>query len=146
MKFRNLARVYLWSSTFQMARDNPILGVGAGNFKVAYPLYRSSKESETIPKGVKYSQAHNDFLEVWAETGTLGLICFLGILFSLMPFILHPLAQRDGPASHLCLGLCCGLIILLVQALFNPLLSIPSSGMAFWMLVGLIVLTGTEMK
>lgn len=144
IRFRNLARVSLWNSTFQMARDNPVLGVGAGNFKIAYPLYRSPKESEIIPKGVKYSKAHNDFLQVWAEMGTLGLICFFAIFLTLLPFILRPLEERAGPCAHISLGLGAGLIALLAQAFFNPLLYIPSSGMGLWILLGLIALTGDK--
>jgi len=142
IRFRNLIRVYLWGSTFRMVKDHPILGVGAGNFKVIYPLYRSAKVRETIPKGVKYSKAHNDFLQIWAEMGTLGLICFLWILFSLAPRVLYPLPERTGPSAHISLGLSAGIIALLVQAFFNPLLYVPASGMGFWTLLGLIALEG----
>lgn len=141
LRFRNLARVQLWGSTLRMAIGHPVLGVGAGNFKVAYPLYRNPKERETVPKGVKYSKAHNDFLQVWAETGTLGLVSFLAILWALLPFILHPLRQRAGPSAHISLGLAAGMVAFLVQACFNPLLYVPTSGMGFWVLLGLIALT-----
>ncbi len=144
IRFRNFIRVHLWSSTVQMAKDNPVLGVGVGNSKVVYPLYRSHQEKGVIPKGVGYSKAHNDFLQVWAEMGTLGLICFLGIIFAILPLILRPLAKRDGPAAPMSLGLALAMIALLTQAFFNPLLYVPSSGMGFWVLLGLIALSGKE--
>ena len=142
IKFRNMLRVYLWTSTLEMVKDNPALGVGIGNFKVVYPLYRNPQERENIPKGVKYSKAHNVFLQIWSEMGTLGLICFIWILFSLSPYIFYPLQQRAGPSAYISLGLSASFIVVLVQALFNPLLYLPVSGMTFWVLLGLISLEG----
>lgn len=176
IRWRNLTRVYVWASAFRMVKDHPVLGVGIGNFKVIYPLYRSDKDREITPKGVKYSQTHNDFLQIWAEMGTLGLACFLGILFCFVKIATFPFRQRAGPATSiytprpktapfrariscgrlsipplgtpeaystggLHLGLCAGIIALLVEALFNPLLFVPVSGMGFWMLLGLCVLS-----
>lgn len=143
-RLRNLMRVYMWSSTFEMVKDNPVLGAGTGNFKVVYPLYRSPEEREVTPKGVTYSKAHNDFLQVWAETGTLGLICFLWILLSLV-FLkrVSPLRGQnilDGPSAHISFGVSTALIALLSQALFNPVLYVPVSAMGFWVLVGLLAL------
>ena len=143
IRWRNLMRVYLWSSTLEMVKDHPILGVGVGNFKVVYPLYRSGKDKEVTPKGVKYSKAHNDFLQIWAEMGTLGLVCFLGILFSLVRAIRR---TRGSPCGHISLGLQAGIIALLVQAFFNPLLYVPVSGMGFWVLLGLLALDRTRIN
>ncbi len=144
-RLRNLMRVYLWSGTFKMVKDNPVLGVGTGNFKIIYPLYRSAEEREVTPKGITYSKAHNDFLQIWAETGTLGLVCFLWILFAMLFQIrVSPLRgqtlQADGPSAHISFGLSMALITLLSQALFNPVLYVPVSAMGFWMLAALFAL------
>jgi O-antigen ligase len=153
IKLRNLMRVYLWDATFQMVKDYPVLGVGIGNFKVIYPIYRTAEEREVTPSGVKYSKAHNDFLQIWAETGTLGLISFLWILFSLL-FLKRdsPLPSTSlrtgrgqsltkfGASAHISLGLNAALTALLVQAFFNPLLHAPASAMGFWMVLGLLVI------
>jgi len=129
MQVRNLMRVYLWASTMDMVKQHPILGVGLGNFKVIYPLYRSSDERRTTPKGIKYTHPHNDFLLVLAETGLPGLLSFLTILILL----------GTGPVSW---GLAAAMIALLTQGLFNSVLAVPASSMAFWLLLGLIETQG----
>ncbi|MDD4939585.1 MAG: O-antigen ligase family protein [Candidatus Omnitrophica bacterium] len=136
VRFRNLMRLYVWEGTFGMIKDNPVLGVGTGNFKVVYPLYRSAEERRVTPKLVTYTKAHNDFLQIWSETGTLGLICFLWILFSV--YRRRPLQQ--GTAAYLSVGLSAAMIALLVQAFFNPLLYVPASSMGFWLLLALSTL------
>src|SRR5438876_902304 len=57
--------------------DHPILGTGLGTLQQVYPPY------ETLYDGKIVNHAHNDYLEVLAETGLLGGICcawFLGVL------------------------------------------------------------------
>jgi O-antigen ligase len=50
-----------------MRDDYPILGVGAGNFKVQMPYYVNS---------IKSWEMHNTFLSIIVETGYLGFISF----------------------------------------------------------------------
>ncbi len=141
---RNLMRVHVWKSTVEMIFDHPVLGSGAGNFKIIYPLYRSSEEKAITPPGVKYSKAHNDFLQIWAEMGSLGFICFGFILFFIFRdsfLILRCFfnnQQQRKAWGLLFLGTEASLIGLLVQGLFNPVLQTPASGMCFWVLVGLL--------
>jgi putative inorganic carbon (HCO3(-)) transporter len=71
----NRARLDSWGWTLRLIKDNPLLGVGAGNWRVAVLEYENQKNPE-------YSylyRAHNDFLEVTADRGILGGLFFLGI-------------------------------------------------------------------
>tara|TARA_Y100001954_G_scaffold143026_1_gene152394 strand:+ start:2456 stop:4438 length:1983 start_codon:yes stop_codon:yes gene_type:complete len=67
-------RYKLYNSTFQMIKNNPIIGVGAGNWKVEvwkYGLYKNKM-------GKSFAQRpHNDFLWTWSEGGILALISYL---------------------------------------------------------------------
>ena len=57
----------LWASS--RMRHNPVVGVGLGNFRAAYDSYAGS-----APHFRGYDRAaHNAYLEVWAETGIIGL-------------------------------------------------------------------------
>lgn len=57
--------------------QNPILGVGPGNFQEHYmnPEYRWMPGRGYIPR-----QLHNMYLQVFSETGILGISCFVGII------------------------------------------------------------------
>ena len=64
-------RVSYWKVALRMMADNWVLGVGPGNFGVAYPKY------QTVDAG-DVQTAHNDFLQAWCEFGLLGALAFTG--------------------------------------------------------------------
>lgn len=62
--------------TFRMFLKNPISGWGLGNFPVVYPQFR------TFYTDFFVNEAHNDYLQLLAETGLLGfaiVACFITI-------------------------------------------------------------------
>ncbi|MDP8998999.1 MAG: O-antigen ligase family protein, partial [Myxococcota bacterium] len=100
-------RLGLWRRTAQMVRDNPLFGVGPGNWPVEFPRYA---EPDAARDGVLSAtlaprQAHDDLLERTAETGIFGLIGlgFLAVAVTLA--VRHRLAAGDeqptrtGPAA-----------------------------------------------
>ncbi|RMF25417.1 MAG: hypothetical protein D6760_01020, partial [Deltaproteobacteria bacterium] len=60
-------RLEIWRATLAMAADRPILGHGFGTFEALLPGYRP------MPTGLFYDHAHNDYLEILAEGGVVGL-------------------------------------------------------------------------
>jgi O-antigen ligase len=62
---------------WNMFRDNPVLGVGIGNYNSYYQVYarKLGLEWRTTDRS-----AHNLYLEVAAERGVLGLIVFATII------------------------------------------------------------------
>ena len=76
-------RIELAKSTIEVIKDNPLIGVGAGNWKVSFPEYGLDQFAREVQLGkVNYQRAHNDWLQLFAENGFLGFICYL--LFSLI--------------------------------------------------------------
>ena len=67
-------RLEYWQSTVAMIRDHFWLGCGPGNFKQFYSEYKLPSASETI------ADPHNFLLEIWATTGTLGLLALVGVM------------------------------------------------------------------
>lgn len=66
-------RVEIWRSAFRLWRDHPWLGTGPRTFILyAGAPAHSDRARYGIPKGV--TQAHNQWLHVAAEMGTLGLL------------------------------------------------------------------------
>lgn len=68
-------RVYIWKNSFKMIADNPIFGVGLGNFKESYAEYIPSDVEEIR----KVSSAHNDFIDIAANTGIPGFVFFAAL-------------------------------------------------------------------
>ena len=70
-------RLRYYSHGFNQLISSPIFGVGLGNWKiVSIERDKDNIESYIIP----YTM-HNDFLEVGAELGLIGLVIFISIYF-----------------------------------------------------------------
>ena len=65
-------RMDVWSTSLQLFADRPLIGFGAGSFTSV----TGSMQALSIA-------GHNSFLEILVETGVVGLVLFLGILFGL---------------------------------------------------------------
>ena len=62
---------------------NPITGIGVDNFPRAEGTLSDRARAQAVDKslaGIKWSAAHNSFLEVASETGLVGLGCFLTLI------------------------------------------------------------------
>ncbi|HZS06240.1 MAG TPA: O-antigen ligase family protein [Blastocatellia bacterium] len=80
--FRQAGELYsrrdIWGATLQMIRDHPFAGVGLGAFPLAYTRYDPSSGS------MRVEQAHNDYLQIVADTGITGgliALAFIVLLF-----------------------------------------------------------------
>jgi len=81
-----LQRLAYWQSSVKLIQENLLTGIGLGNFGIIYPCFKQPQANETI-------YAHNLFLQLWAETGTIGFFFFL---FFLVYFVIRRLKQpRD---------------------------------------------------
>ncbi|MCZ7647210.1 MAG: O-antigen ligase family protein [Planctomycetota bacterium] len=54
-----------WRAGARMIADEPVLGLGLGAFRDAYSIYK-------VPLGTEVQEAHNDWLQLWAELGILA--------------------------------------------------------------------------
>ncbi len=76
-------RQLYWKASLQMAQEKPLLGVGAGNWKIHFPKYGLSGLDDSVRQGITHIQRpHNDFLWILSESGILALLCFLAVFFS----------------------------------------------------------------
>lgn len=85
-------RLWLYDGSIRMFLSHPFLGVGFGNFYFWSPRYladalNSSYGSMHIRNELLTLHAHNDILELLAETGMLGFL-FVG-LFYFSPFFIY---------------------------------------------------------
>ncbi len=79
--FRDGGRREIWRLTSRMIADQPLLGVGAGNFGIAVQSYYDER-IDLSRMHHNWSTPHNDFLWVFAEKGGLGFVAFVGFLLA----------------------------------------------------------------
>lgn len=70
-------RLHFWNVSLQIIRHNPILGVGLESFGVAFTKY------DDWDGYLRVEQAHNDYLQIFADAGILGLSCIIAFIFLL---------------------------------------------------------------
>ncbi len=78
--FPMIERLAHWQAALNMWRDHLWLGVGLGNYPVIYPLYAIGRWRDAL------GHAHNFYINVAAETGLVGLLCYGVLWFSIFWF------------------------------------------------------------
>jgi O-antigen ligase len=112
--------------TLAMVRDYPILGVGLGSFRVAFPRYQSFPDSKI------WDHAHNDYVEILSETGLLGGLLLLGALLLFFRLAFRHLKEKlKTETGRIQLGAALGACGLLVHSLFDFNLHIEANAVWF---------------
>ena len=92
----NLAGLHMWT-------DHPLLGVGPDNFEVHYQtLLGGDRDRSSAPSE---RGAHNLYLESLAETGVLGAMAFLGVLWLALGGAWRARSRLRGRDAQLAEGL-----------------------------------------
>lgn len=73
------SRIQAREATWELFRDDPITGWGAGSFRHAFPLHQQNYPDIYRPFGsvLFWDHAHNDYVQILAEVGILGVIPLL---------------------------------------------------------------------
>jgi len=136
-------RMLIWRTTFKMIKDKPIFGSGIGNFRMNYLDYQAQYLKEN-PNYIKYytkvGEAHNEYLQIGAELGIIGLGLFLLIFY----FIFHTVfnfyrRNKNGKDKLIILGLIMGITCFMIHNLFALVFRVPVLGVIFFIIVGLTI-------
>jgi len=112
-------RLNYWRTTMAIIKEHPFLGIGPGNFQEVFLKYYK------LGWGTGTRYAHNIFLQIWSETGVLGL---LSIIYLFMAFIRNTLNSK-----YLFLA---GLAFVL-HNLIDITYFMPEVGLFWWIIIGL---------
>ena len=145
-------RVLFYAVSAKMIERNPVLGDGPATYQLNfYPAVLRLQETDPRAgvlmmtedlKGGVADHAHNDYLEIWADRGTLGLaavLLFLSVLA--VRFVRMPLpaateadasaARRGAFLAASCFG---GAACVFINAVFSFPLHMPVRGSLAWVL------------
>lgn len=70
-------RLVVWSESIGIIKDNPLLGVGPGNWKVTVPKYRIGGIRNDYGKIVRI-RPHNIYVQIVTENGFVGFLLYYG--------------------------------------------------------------------
>lgn len=129
----NSFRFNVYHSSFEMFKDNWLLGIGVGNknFREIYGLYMKT--------GFDALSAYNIYLETAVESGIFALIAFLAFLFKLFYDGIKYIFSSKNTANVIFAGAC---LIAISSALFHGLVDTiyfrPQLQFIFWTFVAVI--------
>jgi O-antigen ligase len=142
-------RVYTWKIGWHMFLDNPILGVGQGNFPYVFRKYEIKAghgEEGYHGRSVSGRQAHSIYITMLSELGIIGTCIFIGIIINMFNNLktikvrsFYQKKKVSAPIFNsnyfLALALEGSLVAYLVSGAFISILYYPN----FWVLMGFIV-------
>ena len=76
-----VGRMEIWKRGIGYMLGRPLVGVGANAFPVAEGTISPLAGRQAIGIGLKWSAAHNSFVQIGAEIGVGGLLVFLAMLY-----------------------------------------------------------------
>ncbi len=110
--------------------DYPVFGAGPGSFYLAFPPYRK----ETI--SAFFDHAHNDYVEITAESGVLGLLILATfVILSLGAALKAQWQRRDPLMRGISFASIMGVTAILIHSWVDFNLQIPANAALFMVLL-----------
>lgn len=131
------SRTDLWQATSKMIKDHPIFGVGFGAFQYAFPRYDQSSGL------LRVEQAHNDYLQLIAETGVVGAVLMLVFVVLLFGRGMAALQTRDLVQRAISLGALAGCFGIAVHSFVEFNLQVTTNAQLFLALAALATTKAT---
>ena len=128
-------RLILWDATLEMIQNQPIIGVGPGNWRIAYPAYA---EGRMIDARVVPYRVHNDLLTIGSESGLVAL----GFYICLIILALRE-SFRPGDNSGLSLAAAIAVVGTILSGLFGFTREFYGASAPLWLSLGILIRAGS---
>lgn len=126
-------RSNIWSVTLGVIKGNLPFGAGLGAFGVAYTPH------DTLSGLQRVEQSHNDYLQVLADAGIVGLIIGGFFLWRIFRLGKDALSVKNTYRRGIALGALAGVFAILVHSIFDFVLHITAVSVLFLSLLTLLV-------
>ena len=147
--FSSGRRVAIRKFTGMMIKDHPILGSGIGTFKYNDLRYQAKffeqgDNRSIYPYGVA-DKAHNEYLQLWAELGIIGLAIFLWLIIAYFNYGVRYLKrEKDEQKQGIMIGMMGAVVAFLVDSYLWFPLHLSANLSLLWLFIGLTMVMGLE--
>jgi len=137
-------RVLIWGCAWFMGAENPLTGKGWGLFELFYPFYQGHllNTFAIFADGMRThaNNAHNEILEIWSQTGLLGLGAWVWLWTTF--FVVARRWSRQGRRPGIWTAAVAGVAGMLVDNMLNVSLHFAVPGFLCWWMVGVAMGAG----
>lgn len=141
----NRERLLRWGVAILMFIKSPIVGSGYGSFAFSY-----INNPEILGFKSRFQMgAHNEYLQILAETGIIGFATWIWIIVAFYRYGLNLLNKLKGEGykdasfwRSIVIGIMAAETSLLVHFIVNNLIQADIVGIPFWLLIGLLPTVG----
>ena len=137
----NLERINRWNCAVRMFEEKPVFGWGPGTYAFEYAPFQHSSEITVISTNFgNKGNAHSEYLGTLAETGAIGLLSFLILLFYVFyrASILY-IKLDDKELKTLLLSVILALTSYFVHGVLNNYLDTDKASVPVWTCFAIIV-------
>lgn len=126
-----MERFVFYKDALKIIKDHPVLGVGGGGWSSLYFMYQSFSYYTT--------QAHNYFIQLWIEVGTIGFVILLVLVVSYL-YISYILFNKykKNEFRTIITGAFTASFALLAHSVIDFDLTLAAISFVLWSLFGLI--------
>jgi putative inorganic carbon (hco3(-)) transporter len=89
-------RQIVWTGATEIMKTNPIFGTGVETFAYSYYKHRPVEHNQTSEWDFIYNKAHNEFLNIGANSGIFGLGAYLFLVVTILKVVKVKLAIFAG--------------------------------------------------
>jgi O-antigen ligase/Tfp pilus assembly protein PilF len=148
-EFSTGRRTAIWKYTMLMIKDHPWFGAGIGTFKYNSLRYQAKffdqEDNRALYPYGAADKTHNEYLQLGAELGIIGLIIFIWIMLAYFNYGLKILKrEKDRYKQGMIIGLMGSVTAFLVDSIFWFPLHHSFTSFLFWLCLGLLIVMGLK--
>lgn len=142
-------RLLIWGTALESFKQNPLFGIGAENFSTDYETARKyysqnnpADNNLALYEEILPERVHNEFLQILAELGIVGISIFIWFLFGILRLAFSALNKR---ISFLTIASFAGICAFLLSSMASSYsFRVPANGVCFFFV--LAVFAGSVLK
>src|SRR5260370_27878548 len=109
-----VGRISAWKGGFSLIRDFPIFGVGLGGWPEIFERYQLPPWQDLF-----FSQAHDDYIQLFAETGIVGIALFAWLAIRIIRKVALGADSLEASAVPIFAALIAGIVALCAIEIFD---------------------------
>lgn len=138
------SRISNWKFTALMIKDHPLIGSGIGTYKYNSLRYQAKfleqGQNRSIYPYVFADKTHNEYLQLWAEVGIVGLGIFIWLIISYFNYGLRFIKRvKNRYKQGMIIGLMGAVTAVLIDSIFGFPLHLSATIILFWLAIALTI-------